>query len=459
MRLLIITPHFPPTNAPDLHRVRTVLPFLGQNGWDAHVLAVQPAQVAAPIDPWLVDLMPSDIPVHRVQALGLRWTRLPGLGSLAFRAMPALRRCGDRLLASNRFDLVYFSTTQFGVHSLGPFWLRKFGVPFAMDYQDPWVNEYYSQHLHVVPPGGRFKFALAQMIHRRAEPRVLRHCAGITSVSPEYPFQLRSRYSFLPPQWPVEVLPFPGNDHDLERAATVRQRVFTPTPGMTNWVCVGRAGPDMHLAAQSLFDAVRAYARDWPGFLRRLRIHLIGTSYAPNGRAEKSIEPLAAAYGLAGVVREDPERIPYSQALRCLIDASALIALGSDDPAYTASKIYPYLLARKPLLAVFHENSSVTSLLRAVQGGICVAFRTDESVASISARIRRQWFDQNQWMIPRPLNEAAFGRFRAAASTERLAAFFHRCVRYHRVLSGHEPIHQAGPSHPAARVQPHPECR
>ena len=190
--ILILSPHFPPSNAPDMQRVRLLLPYLREQGWEAEVLAVEPGQVAAPVDSWLTDGLPPDVPVHRVAALGLGWGRIPGLGMLIFRALGALRRTGDALVKSGRFNLVYFSTTQFGVHTLGPRWQRRFGVPFVMDYQDPWVNDYYRQHTAAVPPGGRIKYAVADRLNRWAEPRVLRHCAGITSVSGEDPRQLRS---------------------------------------------------------------------------------------------------------------------------------------------------------------------------------------------------------------------------------------------------------------------------
>ena len=42
-------------------------------------------------------------------------------------------------------DLIFFSTTQFDAFSLGPTWKRKFGVPYVLDYHDPWVNNYYRE--------------------------------------------------------------------------------------------------------------------------------------------------------------------------------------------------------------------------------------------------------------------------------------------------------------------------
>ena len=38
--------------------------------------------------------------------------------------------------------------------------------------------------------------------------------------------------------------------------------------------------------------------------------------------------------------------------------------MGSSERHYTASKLYPGLLARRPILAVYHEASSVVDILR-----------------------------------------------------------------------------------------------
>jgi len=255
-RLLVVSPHFPPSNTADSQRVRMLLPFFRENGWETTVLAVQPEQVAAPLDPWLEEWLPNDVRVMRVRALGLGWQRIPGLGTLDLRALGALRKGGDRLLSKGRFDLIYFSTTVFGIHLLGPRWKQRFGVPFVIDYQDPWVSDYYDQHPDVIPPGGRIKYTLSQWLARRSEPKVLRACAGITSVSPEYPRQLKARYPELQ-SLKALVLPFPGSIRDFERA---------PKGGVdlserwdekkTNWVYVGRAGPDMESSLSALFQAI-----------------------------------------------------------------------------------------------------------------------------------------------------------------------------------------------------------
>ena len=190
------------------------------------------------------------------------------------------------------------------------------------------------------------------------------------------------------------VLPFPGDEADLQRVAVdgTTQNIFSPGDGKQHWVYVGVCIPQMFLALRAFFLALSDRLKEHPILWEKLRLHFIGTSYAPKGSAKKIVLPLAEEFGLGDLVTESTDRIPYSQTLRCLLDADALIVPGSDDPGYTASKIYPYLLAGKPLLAVFHENSSVVSLLKKVGGGVCVPFKTGETAAEIAGHIGQSWF-------------------------------------------------------------------
>ncbi len=412
-----------------MHRVRMLLPFLRENGWQAQILAVSPDQVAAPVDPWLAAGLPADVPVHRVNALGLGWSRIPGLGTLGLRALPALAMAGDRLLAPGGFDLVYFSTTVFEVHILGPRWKRKFGVPFVMDYQDPWINDYYSEHPDIAPPGGRLKYALARALHRWMEPRVLRQCAGITSVSPEYPKQLARRYPwFKGVAYLVQAFPGAKRDfdrlHDANTNSSKARNDFSD--GFLHWVYAGRGGADMVKAMRGIFMCLRDHAPE--KLKQRLKLHLIGTSYAPAGEGTKSLAPLATEFGLSHLVEEVPSRIPYSETLAILRQADALIVPGSDDPAYTASKIYPYLLAGRPLLAVFHENSTVVELIRKVRGAVCVAFTNDDAEAAVAARIADQWLSQERYREVLPLDEIAFQPYTDRGCAAELTSFFGSCV-------------------------------
>ncbi len=102
-----------------------------------------------------------------------------------------------------------------------------------------------------------------------------------------------------------------------------------------------------------------------PDLGRRLRLHFLGTGNRTGPGVPPRVLPEAEALGVAAMVREIPERIDYLPALAALARATGILLLGSSERHYTASKIYPALLARRPLLALFHEASVASATLRA----------------------------------------------------------------------------------------------
>lgn len=390
-RVLIVCPRFAPSNAPDMHRVRLALPWLRQFGWSASVLCVKPEFVPAPQDELLTGSIPDDVAIHRTDALPLKWTRALGVGSLSFRALPGLRAAGSRLLDQEAYDLVYISTTEFGVFQLGTYWLKKFNIPYVLDYQDPWITDYYQQN-NLRPPGGHFKHGIMQALAKRAEPNIVRKAAHITVVSAAYAQQLGQRYSL--PDSRFTVLPFGGASTDFAVAAdsNVKNPVFDPRDEFRHWLYAGVAGPYMRKSVTAILLAFRSALRQDAKRFDNIRLHFVGTDYATGRRAQERILPIARDLGIAQYVHEQTDRIPYFQVMRCLLDADALIVPGSNDSGYTASKIYPCVLAKKPLLTVFHESSSVCDIMDRCRCGVSVSFGESSTPEEIAAEVLNRWF-------------------------------------------------------------------
>jgi hypothetical protein len=443
--VLIVSPHFPPVNAPDHQRVRMSLPYLAEFGWQAHVLAVDPRFVEGFLDPALSQTLPDDVPVTRVVALPAGLTRHVGLGSLGLRALGPLALAGDRLLRSRGFDLVYFSTTMFPTLNLGPLWKRRWGVPYVLDMQDPWVSDYYDR-TGTRPPGGRMKYAFTQWLARRGEPRAMRGAARVISVSPDYPAALRRRYPELPAERFV-VLPFGASERDAEFVRThgVRHTVFEPADGLIHWTYLGRGGADMARALRGLFLALRRL-RDSDSRTSRLRLHFVGTSYAGRGRGQPTVAPLAQEAGVGDLVREQTDRIPYLEGLALLRTSDAVLLVGSDDPGYSASKVYPCVLAGRPLLAVLHRGGLAGEVIRACNAGAVAAFDSGDSVEDLAARVvpeLQRLLDLPPRYVP-PTDWTAFAPYTAREMTRRQCAVFDQAVAGRRVQNGRRPAAAAG---------------
>jgi hypothetical protein len=359
-RLLIISPYFPPANAADMQRVRLSLPYFLQFGWEAEVVTVDERYSQSVQDKLLVQNLPANVKIHRIKAFDNKWTSKIGLGSLALRALWYYKQKVNRLLTEGKYDLIYFSTTQFPICILGAHWKKKFGVPYVIDFQDPWHSEYYQDKPKSERPP---KYWFSYRLNKFLEPIALTEVNGLISVSAGYLTDLCKRYPVVQ-DVPKAVIPFGFEQNDL----TVARAHQSEYPRLLsaeckNLVYVGRGGMDMHRSIIPLFEALQsmltAYATSFPA----LRIYFIGTSYAPNGRGRSSIMPLAEDYGVQDYVTEITDRISFYHTLVTLQHADALFIPGSDDPKYTASKLYPYLSSRKPILAIFNDDSPALKTL------------------------------------------------------------------------------------------------
>jgi hypothetical protein len=429
-KVLIVSPHFPPINAPDMQRVRLALPHLRALGWEPTVLAVAPESIeGGVVEPLLEQTYPADVRVIRVPGVSPKITRRFGVGNLWWRCGAALTLAGEQLLRAEKFDLVFFSTTQFSAFTLGPKWKREFGVPYVLDYQDPWVNDYYAR-TRIRPPGGRLRYALSQWSARQAEPRVLRDAAGVIAVSDSYGALLGRLYPWFNPA-SVRVLPFGASlrDFEIARQHPPAAPLIDFDDGYLHHVYTGRCGPDMKPALAMLFRAFQQFrATDLQRRAKKMRFHFIGTGYAPPPLGVDVVTPIARAEGVGEFVREHRYRVPYFDALHYLQRAQALVAVGSNDATYSASKIFPFILARRPMLLVFHRRSLVLSLAEQVAAGTRLAFESAADIGPVADEIQQRWFMAEAYEREVTFNEAAFAPLTAKALTGRLATVFDAAI-------------------------------
>lgn len=360
-KVLIISPYFPPSNAADMQRIRISLLYFKDFGWDAEVVTVDEKYSEMVKDKLLMQSIPGDIKVHRVKAFNKSWTSKIGWGSIALRSLWFYRQKVNALLKKEKYDLIYFSTTQFPVCVLGAYWKKRFDIPYVIDMQDPWHSDYYQDKPKEQQPA---KYWFSYRLNKYLEPIAMKKVDGLVSVSGSYIDILKTRYPEIK-NIPEATITFGAFEPDVKIAVDNRDSFISLLQnGFKNIVYAGRGGADMHKAIRPVFKALKKGLAEQPVLFSKLKLYFIGTSYAPKGEGKPSILPLALEYGVEGSVVEITDRLSYYHILATLQQADALFIPGSDDPQYTASKIYPYLLTQKPLLAIFNENSNAVDILK-----------------------------------------------------------------------------------------------
>src|SRR5205085_11968830 len=116
--------------------------------------------------------------------------------------------------------------------------------------------------------------------------------------------------------------------------------------------------------------------------------------------------------------------------LQVLVDSAGILLIGSDDPSYTASKLYPCILARKPIFGIFREESSVVEILRRCNAGRILTFNSNDDPADL----RTACAAHLGWLVSQPetcapdTDWAEFAPFTAREMTRKQCEIFDRSL-------------------------------
>ncbi len=364
-RVLMVSPHFPPDSSAAAHRVRLLAPNLPDAGWQPTVVTVAADGYESRLDPELAALVPPSLDIVRAPAWSPKWTRRLGIGDLGLRGFAGLRRTCRALLARTRFDALFITLYPVYPALLGPELKRDFEVPFVLDYQDPWVGEW-GRSVGGGPNGSAdWRSRASRRLGEWLEPRAVHRADALVAVSQGTIDGIVARIPAAS-RVPHEVIPIGFDAHDFDRLLDdhAREPVAADADGAIHLCYVGTLLPTGTETVRLLMLALAA-ARAADPVAGRLRLQFVGTSNQSAADRLRAL-PVAHACGVADAVTEQPGRVDYLDALRVLVRASGILLLGNADAHYTASKLFPALLARRPMLALYHDASSVVSMLAAV---------------------------------------------------------------------------------------------
>ena len=427
-RVVIIGADFAPSSLPPATRIRFFAKHLPEFGWEPVVLTVAPEYYDRSVDADNLKLLADSLEVVRTGAWRSSWTRKLGISDVGIRSLWNHWQTLKHLCRETKIDLVFIPVPPYISMVLGRLAHEKFGIPYVIDYIDPWVTEYYWKlPRNQRPP----KWPLAYAMSRLLEPYALKRVSHITGVSKGTTDSVVNRYARLGENDATEI-PYGAEAGDFEylQLKPRANPIFNRADGLLHLSCVGACIPSMHATVRALFAAVLLGLERNPQLFRRLRLHFVGTSYAANGSAPHNLLALAREAKIEEYVTEQASRVPYLDSLQVMVDSAALFLVGSDQPHYTASKIFPYILAGPPLLAIFHEASSVVRIIKETEAGHVVTFNSQCPPSTKVTEISDQL--ESLLSLPAefepPTNWAAFEEYTTKAMAERLAKVFDRSV-------------------------------
>lgn len=420
-KILIITSHYPPSNLAGVHRSRLFARHLPLFGWEPIILTVDEKYYEEALDRDLEKLLPAGQKVYRASAMPVTKPRL--IGDLGLRAFYPLRKKAVRIIKDEGVDFIYIPIPSFYLSLLGPYLHKQTGVPYGIDYIDPWVHHF---------PGAERRFSRhwwSTKLSRYLEPRAVRKASLVTGVAEGYYQGVKDRNPRLQETCLFGAMPYGGEkeDHVAVKKWGSHPYLFSQKGQKCRLVYAGALLPKAYEPLEAILSAISTNREQFSD----VEFHFIGTGKTPNDSQSYSIKPLAEKYGVwKTVVFEYPARIPYLDVLVHLEAADGVFILGSTEPHYTPSKVYQAILSGKPILAVLHQQSKAFALVNRAGAGITVEL-TGEHTPDLSQKFLQRFEVFRQFgesFRPVSVNEATLSEFSAFEVTRKLASLLDQVV-------------------------------
>lgn len=425
-RVLLVAPHFPPSNLASVHRARLFAQHLPEFGWEPIVLAVHYDDYTEELDWDLAALIPDSVRVEWVRAdfrpVDVGSQRL--VGDVVLRSYRPLVRRAVELVDSEGIDFVYVLIPSFYGALVGRAVHERRGTPYGIDYIDPWVEP------NAYPLGS--KMWMAQRLARVLEPVAVRDASLITGVAEGYYEAVLERNSRLRSAV-TAAMPYGGEaeDHRGVQEMGIEPWLFE-RDGRFRLLYAGALLPQ---AVEPLHRVFRAIAAQREAF-EDVELFFVGTGSSPDDAEGYLVRSIAEEHGLWGtVVREHPARIPYLAALAHLEASEGVFILGSTEPHYTPSKVYQGVLSEKPILAVLHEASTACEVVRRTGAGRVLSFDGEAGLDTIRDEFADAFLDFRQFadaFRPEDVDREAFDEFSARSVTETLARALDEALAHSR---------------------------
>ena len=362
-RVLMIAYHYPPMRGSSgIQRTLKFSQYLPDSGWQPMVLSAHPRAFVNPGNDQIGDI-PDSVLVRRAFALDTsRHLSIRGSypGTLAlpdrwvswwFGAVPA----GWSMIRKYRPEVIWSTYPIATAHLIGLTLQRLTGLPWVADLRDPMTDEGY--------PSNR----LTRRVYQWIEKKTIRHCARAVCTTPGAIETYRRRF----PEIPASRFALIENGYDEDNFADAASDIAPGVADSKRLVLVhsGVIYPSER-DPEPLFQALAALLEMGKIGPDNFQLVLRATGH------DDYLAKLIARYNIGGVVTLAPH-VPYREALSEMLSAGGLLILQASNCNHQVpAKLYEYLRARRPILALTDPLGDTAATLR--QAGIHTLCRLNE---------------------------------------------------------------------------------
>jgi len=455
--VLMICYIFPPIGGGGVPRPLKMAKYLGEFGWNVHVLTVDPVYHPT-LDPSLLAQVPQEVKIYRAKELPLLPKRggtaaaaakrdASGTAGQAYQAnagaaspaareaganaavevparpswkaalkkqlfqflkklkpyllipddqilwLPAAVKLGRKIIQEERIDVIFSTSGPVTNHLVARKLAREAGCKWVADFRDPWTQNMHASGI-----------AWRERLEERMEERVMAEADAITTVTATFAENFRKKHGTR-----IKRLELIYNGFDKADFAGLEPGCAVP--GKFHAVYAGilyqKRNPRLLLqAVRELIDEGQVERED-------ILLSFAGVFDYP-GYTEN--QDCVQRLGLEEQVRV-LGNLPHREALSLMKGADALLLIGDISPdagAYIPGKLYEYMGIGKPILAL-NKAGEATEIIRQFGLGQVADPEDKEAIKEAYLALYREW--------------KANG---ATGEAERGADFFERVKRYER---------------------------
>lgn len=385
-RLLMVAFHFPPmTGSSGIQRTLRFVQHLPKFGWQPIVLTANPCAYERTSDDLMAEI-PDGVLVRR--AFALDTARHLSIGGRYVRAMARPDRWvswkmgavheGMKLIKELKPEAIWSTYPIATAHVIGSQLHKRSGLPWMADFRDPMAQEGYPAD------------PLVWQSFKSIEDETFSMASACTFTTPSAARSYRARYPNASER--IEVL---ENGYDEETFA--QEEADARQSGLN------RAGKVMLLHSGAIYPSERDPTQLFEALGKLKSSGKIATGVLKlRFRAavhDELLHNLAARNGISDFIECLPP-IPYREALSEMLAADGLLVMqASNCNEQIPAKIYEYLRAKRPILALTDPRGDTATVLR--ESGIPYIARLD-SVTEIQEMLPTfvESIQENNYSLP-----------------------------------------------------------
>jgi hypothetical protein len=351
-RVLMIAYHYPPMRGSSgIQRTLKFSQYLPQHSWQPLVLSASPRAYANSGDDQLAEI-PKEAIVHRAFALDtsrhlsvrgryVGWMALPDRWvSWCLGAIPA----GLRMIRKYRPQVIWTTYPIASAKLIGLVLHKLTGLPWIADLRDPMTDVDYPAD------------PLTRRFYRWIEEKTVRNCTLAVCTTPGAIVTYTRRF----PDIPAGRFALIENGYDEENFANAAalQKPAAPAAGQPFTLIHSGIIYPSERDPVPFFQALADLKAGGTVTAARLRVVLRATAH------DDFLVPLIEKYGIGDIVSLAPH-IAYRDALAEMLGADGLLVLQATNCNHQIpAKLYEYLRARRPVLALTDTIGDTAAALR-----------------------------------------------------------------------------------------------